>query len=281
MISLLNNIKSGLRRAEQFKIFLNLFFLSICYFTIPDTNIYVYNALFYTLLPELLKYINGIIIRKDNTILSFKSISGQYVYKIIDFSCYWGIIKNYNSINLYLPNNTNFNFIAYLSRSFIEMHRYRYYCEVIIGTLIVMLCVIFYPFLNLYYKRCEIIISNLTSISITTYRNVLNSIIDGQSIYLNIDNITIISIPPKYKEHITEEALENIAPKKMPIKRSLIKRDNIIEHHNCAICLDVIKITKEMSRILPKCNHIFHCSCIDNWFFSGHSSCPICREQVV
>ncbi|XP_021746166.1 RING-H2 finger protein ATL63-like [Chenopodium quinoa] len=36
----------------------------------------------------------------------------------------------------------------------------------------------------------------------------------------------------------------------------------------------------EVGRSLPRCSHAFHMECIDMWLFS-HSTCPICRAQVV
>ncbi|KAK1436948.1 hypothetical protein QVD17_02732 [Tagetes erecta] len=46
----------------------------------------------------------------------------------------------------------------------------------------------------------------------------------------------------------------------------------------CSVCLSELE-EKEKTRILPKCNHVFHAECIDMWFHS-HSTCPICRNSV-
>ncbi|XP_042518884.1 RING-H2 finger protein ATL74-like [Macadamia integrifolia] len=46
----------------------------------------------------------------------------------------------------------------------------------------------------------------------------------------------------------------------------------------CAICL-VDFSDGDRLRVLPKCNHRFHVSCIDTWLLS-HSSCPTCRHQL-
>lgn len=47
----------------------------------------------------------------------------------------------------------------------------------------------------------------------------------------------------------------------------------------CPICLGEF-IDGEKVRVLPKCNHRFHVSCIDTWLGS-HSSCPNCRHSVL
>lgn len=48
---------------------------------------------------------------------------------------------------------------------------------------------------------------------------------------------------------------------------------------DCAVCLGEFQ-DEESLRILPKCNHAFHVSCIDTWLRS-HKNCPVCRAPVV
>ncbi|KAK9054153.1 hypothetical protein SSX86_025230 [Deinandra increscens subsp. villosa] len=45
---------------------------------------------------------------------------------------------------------------------------------------------------------------------------------------------------------------------------------------DCAICLTEFSAGDEI-RVLPRCGHGFHVTCIDIWFRS-HSSCPSCRQ---
>lgn len=45
----------------------------------------------------------------------------------------------------------------------------------------------------------------------------------------------------------------------------------------CAVCLSRFEDT-EILRLLPKCRHAFHMSCIDQWL-EGHASCPLCRYK--
>lgn len=47
----------------------------------------------------------------------------------------------------------------------------------------------------------------------------------------------------------------------------------------CPICLGEFE-KGDRVRVLPKCNHGFHVSCIDKWL-SSHSSCPNCRHSLL
>ncbi|GAB4853010.1 hypothetical protein Ancab_017199 [Ancistrocladus abbreviatus] len=47
----------------------------------------------------------------------------------------------------------------------------------------------------------------------------------------------------------------------------------------CAICLSEFS-DGDLMRLLPRCGHVFHVSCIDTWL-GQHSSCPSCRELVL
>ncbi|KAK8509600.1 hypothetical protein V6N12_001686 [Hibiscus sabdariffa] len=50
---------------------------------------------------------------------------------------------------------------------------------------------------------------------------------------------------------------------------------NSIEDTQCSICLGEYQ-EKEVLRIMPKCGHNFHLSCIDLWL-RKQSTCPVCR----
>ncbi|KAG2305038.1 hypothetical protein Bca52824_033689 [Brassica carinata] len=47
----------------------------------------------------------------------------------------------------------------------------------------------------------------------------------------------------------------------------------------CLICLSDF-VSGEKLRLLPKCNHGFHVSCIDKWL-QQHLTCPKCRHSLV
>lgn len=45
----------------------------------------------------------------------------------------------------------------------------------------------------------------------------------------------------------------------------------------CGICLEN---TSGKIRCLPKCNHVFHKNCVDQWFLIN-SKCPTCRKDYL
>ncbi|THU49572.1 hypothetical protein C4D60_Mb06t10950 [Musa balbisiana] len=48
---------------------------------------------------------------------------------------------------------------------------------------------------------------------------------------------------------------------------------------DCAVCLSELR-DGELVRLLPKCGHAFHLTCVDTWLRS-HVNCPLCRAPVV
>nr|DAD40336.1 TPA_asm: hypothetical protein HUJ06_014659 [Nelumbo nucifera] len=52
------------------------------------------------------------------------------------------------------------------------------------------------------------------------------------------------------------------------------------ESENCAICLAEFEYGQTV-RVLPRCKHIFHKDCIDQWLPARSSFCPVCRDQAV
>jgi len=49
--------------------------------------------------------------------------------------------------------------------------------------------------------------------------------------------------------------------------------------HECAICLDTLKVN-EFQRTLD-CSHCFHKKCIDRWFKKDNDCCPMCRTVII
>ena len=275
MISLLDNVKIFFNMIYISKFICGLFFLvSTFYISVPETYTYVYYNMVYFFIPEIIKYINTKVLKKTDSILTYRYIFLIYFQKVIELGLYGCIVSNNNIIYEMLSDKTTLP--LYLWNASMELNRYKFYCDVTTSSIILSTICIFLPFFKHFYRNITIIIDNLTAIPLTTYRDIMNSINAGQSLNIEIGEIKIISIPPSTKIFITEEELEKIAPMKLP--------DNILENSTiddkCAICQDSLECKKEMYRKLPKCNHSFHCHCIDNWFFSGHMLCPICRRDI-
>jgi hypothetical protein len=57
------------------------------------------------------------------------------------------------------------------------------------------------------------------------------------------------------------------------------KHEGLIEGTDCSVCLGEF-LEDELLRLLPKCSHAFHISCIDTWLRS-HKNCPLCRAPIV
>ncbi|VFQ88072.1 unnamed protein product [Cuscuta campestris] len=54
--------------------------------------------------------------------------------------------------------------------------------------------------------------------------------------------------------------------------------EGLTEWSDCSVCLTEFQ-EGEILRLLPKCSHAFHVSCIDTWLRS-HKNCPMCRAPV-
>ncbi|KAL2317113.1 hypothetical protein Fmac_030989 [Flemingia macrophylla] len=92
------------------------------------------------------------------------------------------------------------------------------------------------------------------------------------------------------RHHLPDAALPlRQAPQQPPLpppQRGLdaatIKRLPIILHQSaaaeCCICLGTF-VDGEKVKVLPGCDHSFHCECVDTWL-ANHSNCPLCRASL-
>ncbi|XP_051117958.1 E3 ubiquitin-protein ligase RING1-like [Andrographis paniculata] len=55
--------------------------------------------------------------------------------------------------------------------------------------------------------------------------------------------------------------------------------DGLIDGSDCSVCLNEFE-EDESLRLLPKCSHAFHLSCIDTWL-RAHKNCPVCRAPIM
>lgn len=69
--------------------------------------------------------------------------------------------------------------------------------------------------------------------------------------------------------------LEQIVVSAIPTMKYDQEAFSSLEDAQCSICLGEYQ-EKEVLRIMPKCGHSFHLSCIDTWL-RKQSTCPVCR----
>ncbi|XP_039054520.1 RING-H2 finger protein ATL74-like [Hibiscus syriacus] len=65
--------------------------------------------------------------------------------------------------------------------------------------------------------------------------------------------------------------------KQIPV---LVYGESTSEVESCAICLEEY-VKGEKVRVLPRCKHMFHKECIEEWFEVPSLHCPICRDRVL
>ncbi|CAL0327911.1 unnamed protein product [Lupinus luteus] len=77
------------------------------------------------------------------------------------------------------------------------------------------------------------------------------------------------------------QGLDSDLIKKLPIMLYQVPPEHgggACEESECCICLGEFK-DGEKVKVLPKCEHCFHCECVDEWL-NHHSSCPLCRSSL-
>ncbi|XP_061339957.1 RING-H2 finger protein ATL5-like [Gastrolobium bilobum] len=78
---------------------------------------------------------------------------------------------------------------------------------------------------------------------------------------------------PEY--HVNDPEQEPVLVDAIPTLKFNQEAFSSIEDTQCVICLADYK-EREVLRIMPKCGHTFHLSCIDTWL-RKQSTCPVCR----
>ncbi|KAK7281126.1 hypothetical protein RIF29_08842 [Crotalaria pallida] len=77
------------------------------------------------------------------------------------------------------------------------------------------------------------------------------------------------------------QGLDPDSIKKLPIilhQAPSNQDDGAWEESECCICLGEFR-DGEKVKVLPNCEHCFHCECVDEWL-TYHSSCPLCRSSL-
>lgn len=95
------------------------------------------------------------------------------------------------------------------------------------------------------------------------------------------DNITFVSLGGETLSRlIPSRGLDTSVIQTFPTMiYSEVKHLKIgIDALECAVCLNEFE-DNETLRLLPKCDHVFHPECIDEWLAS-HTTCPVCRANL-
>ncbi|OWM87673.1 putative RING-H2 finger protein ATL71 [Punica granatum] len=87
---------------------------------------------------------------------------------------------------------------------------------------------------------------------------------DDEDRELGLDEATILSYPKLQYSQAAKDVGE---------------ADLDDSNNTCPVCLLDYQETDTV-RVLPECKHFFHHTCVDPWL-KLHSTCPICREQLI
>ncbi|KAK7256719.1 hypothetical protein RIF29_30177 [Crotalaria pallida] len=77
------------------------------------------------------------------------------------------------------------------------------------------------------------------------------------------------------EHHVNDSDLEPVLLDAIPTLKFNQDAFSSIEDTQCVICLADYK-EREVLRIMPKCGHTYHLSCIDIWL-RKQATCPVCR----
>ncbi|GAA0159618.1 hypothetical protein LIER_16351 [Lithospermum erythrorhizon] len=89
-----------------------------------------------------------------------------------------------------------------------------------------------------------------------------------------IDSRMDFEIMPEYRI----SGLDPVVVAAIPTVKFYRESFGSLEDAQCVICLGEYE-DKEVLRIMPKCGHTYHLSCIDVWL-KRQSTCPVCRLPV-
>ena len=64
----------------------------------------------------------------------------------------------------------------------------------------------------------------------------------------------------------------------MKKSKRLCYQSKVVKETTCSICLVEFEENDEIRKL--RCDHVFHCECIDPWLLNGKAVCPVCRQGV-
>ncbi|KAM0841766.1 hypothetical protein ACQ4PT_058809 [Festuca glaucescens] len=83
---------------------------------------------------------------------------------------------------------------------------------------------------------------------------------------------------PRSERGMSDAAIAALPMFKYEIPTIVPGGDDTQAAADCAVCLGQVEGGESVRR-LPKCAHLFHAECVDDWL-RAHTTCPMCRAAV-
>ncbi|KAH9326291.1 hypothetical protein KI387_006469, partial [Taxus chinensis] len=106
---------------------------------------------------------------------------------------------------------------------------------------------------------------------ISYYQLVLKYCACFQRLFRRAEVATVID------EEVSNSGLETSIISKIPVLK--YNAEDVRSGTECSVCLTEFG-EGELVRLLPKCRHAFHISCIGMWL-NTHRTCPLCRADIL
>lgn len=139
--------------------------------------------------------------------------------------------------------------------------------------------------LNMYNRNT--ITSNHTIRTIHSRTNFENTFVNTEHVYhLDNDDLSssiLLDVITQFGSPGSDSGwIEKIKTKRKQqlkqISYKKIKENDPVLEETCSICLENFQVGEYKRKL--KCCHTFHKKCIDHWFKSDHSDCPMCRADT-
>ncbi|KAI3944685.1 hypothetical protein MKW98_021143 [Papaver atlanticum] len=102
--------------------------------------------------------------------------------------------------------------------------------------------------------------------------------------FTDTEEITISHTHPPTESRHSVMASTKLIRKTLPTVKFedliLTSKTNVHDQNSCAICLCEYE-GQDKIKPLMNCCHIFHASCLDSWFISNQTTCPLCRTSLI
>ncbi|GAB4826802.1 hypothetical protein Ancab_033683 [Ancistrocladus abbreviatus] len=95
---------------------------------------------------------------------------------------------------------------------------------------------------------------------------------------MSVSEQQLIIPSPRPNQPPRPNGLEPNIIQSLPIMLHQSSATDCINELECCICLGVFEDGDKV-KVLPKCQHRYHCDCVDRWLIS-HSNCPLCRISI-